>query len=179
MRFLMFSLKCFLPEICRPNVVCNENLHNMDSKFLVPPSGFPQSSMIGKQFVGLVDARHVLVVDVYKIWLQLGFSIPLIDISGIKDISVILPFGHRNVIQRLGYYFLFLWFLCHYLLSEFYVWSQGTSNVGFLLGPVLCYRIIPVYYKEMVTFIKIRFHKMNDHSSACPSDLTSANLKPE
>ena len=57
--------------------------------------------MIGKHLVGKINARHVLALDVYEIWIQLGFFIPVHRFYKAQNKGIAGPNIDKSSIQLL------------------------------------------------------------------------------
>ena len=57
--------------------------------------------MIGKHLVGKTNARHVLALDVYEIWIQLGFFIPVHRFYKARKKGIADPNIGKNSVQLL------------------------------------------------------------------------------
>lgn len=57
--------------------------------------------MIGKHLVGKINARHVLALDVYEIWIQLGFFIPVHRFYKAQNKGIAGPNIDKNGVQLL------------------------------------------------------------------------------
>ena len=57
--------------------------------------------MIGKHLVGKTNARHVLALDVYEIWIQLGFFIPVHRFYKAQNKGIAGPNIDKNSVQLL------------------------------------------------------------------------------